>query len=132
MGSDVSPLEAARLTYRPQLPAALRDGITSVGIVEDAARPVEAAIREQFPHTSDRPLLRLEGAGPRAALRRLRIGVVLSGGQAPGGHNVVAGLVDAALAFESSSVVFGFLGGPAGILARRHVELSLAAIAAYR
>jgi pyrophosphate--fructose-6-phosphate 1-phosphotransferase len=132
MGSDVSPLEAARLTYRPQLPAALRDGIAAVGIVEHATRPAETAIRERFPHTSDQPLLRLAPAGPRAARRRLRVGVVLSGGQAPGGHNVIAGLVDAILAFEPSSAVLGFLGGPAGILARRHVELPLAAVAAYR
>jgi len=128
----ISPLEEARLAYRPHLPAALRDGIARVGIEEREADVPDAAIRERFPHTSGRPAVRLvPGPGPLAR-RPLRVGVVLGGGQAPGGHNVVAGLVDALDGFEPKSTLIGFLGGPKGILTSRYRELPRAAVDPYR
>ncbi len=132
MASDVSPFEAARLAYRPRLPTALRDGIARVRLTEGAAGPVDPAIRERFPHTADQPVLRLEPGAGMADRRPVRVGVVLSGGQAPGGHNVVVGLVDALAALEPSSTVLGFLGGPRGILTSRFTELPPAAVESYR
>jgi len=128
----ISPLEEARLAYRPQLPAALRDGIARVGIEEREAGAPDATIREQFPRTSGRPAVRVvPGSGP-APRRPLRVGVVLSGGQAPGGHNVIAGLVDALAGLEPASAVIGFLGGPQGILNSRHRDLPRAVVDPYR
>ncbi len=132
MADDASPLERARRAYLPQLPAALRDGIASVGIEERETAPISEAIGERFPRTAGRPALRLvPGSGP-AARRALRVGVVLSGGQAPGGHNVIAGLVDALDRFEPQSAVLGFLGGPRGILSASYRELPPAAVDPYR
>jgi pyrophosphate--fructose-6-phosphate 1-phosphotransferase len=129
---DVSPLDGARREYRPQLPAALRDGLERVGIEERETAPVPDAIRERFPRTAGRAAVDLgAGAGPTER-RPLRAGVVLSGGPAPGGHNVVAGLVDALAGLDRRSAVIGFLGGPRGILESRHRELPRDVVEAYR
>jgi len=132
VASDVSPLEEARLAYRPQLPAALRTGIAQVTLEERDPAALAVAIRERFPHTSGRPALRLvPGTGPPPR-GPLRVGVVLSGGQAPGGHNVILGLVDALAGFDPTSSVVGFLGGPKGILTSEYRELPRAAVEPYR
>ena len=118
MVREISMLERARLAYRPRMPELLRRGLGLVGLVEGpvttAVRDAER-IRERFPGTYGRPILRLaDGNGPDRQ-GPLRIGVVLSGGQAPGGHNVIAGLFDALGAVHGESKLFGFLGGPRGI-----------------
>ena len=132
---EVSALERARLSYRPNLPPSLGAGLARAGLREagatSAARDVEA-IRERFPRTFGRPVLELAaGAGPPRA-RPLAAGVVLSGGQAPGGHNVIAGLHDALRAAHPGSRLFGFLGGPKGVTSGRFRELDAETLAPYR
>ncbi len=127
MDREVSALQRARQQYRPEIPAILERGIEQLSVEESGARsrPLESAIRDRFPGSSSAAQLRIvEGSGPGAP-RPLRIGVVLSGGQAPGGHNVIVGMFDAMRAFHPGSTLFGFRGGPRGIVTRTYQELTL-------
>jgi pyrophosphate--fructose-6-phosphate 1-phosphotransferase len=132
---DVSVLEAHRGHYRPQLPEILERGIDAIVLRE--AEPVPAPadaepIRQAFPRTWGQPLLRLAPGSGTVGPGPLRVGVVLSGGQAPGGHNVIAGLLDGLRGIHPGSRLIGFLGGPNGILTERHTELTPAAVEPYR
>jgi len=132
---EVSALERARLTYRPNLPASLGGGLGRAGVREgqatSAARDVEA-IRDRFPRTFGRPVLELVPGGGPPRPRPLSVGVVLSGGQAPGGHNVIVGVHDALRAAHPDSRLYGFLGGPKGVTTGRFRELLAEILAPYR
>jgi len=117
------------------LPGVLAGGLAEVafgssgssGSVADAE-----AIKGHFPRTFGRPALRLiAGKGP-ASRGPINVGVVLSGGQAPGGHNVITGLLDALSRFDPGSRTLGFLGGPKGIFTDRFRELTEQVVAPYR
>jgi pyrophosphate--fructose-6-phosphate 1-phosphotransferase len=135
MTREASALEKARLKYDPKLPEILRPGIRSTAVEEGKAtaalrNPEE--IRKLFPRTYGQPAVRLvSGPGPKEA-KPLKVGVVLSGGQAPGGHNVITGLFDALRALHGESRLFGFLGGPKGIFTGRHEELTKERVDPYR
>jgi pyrophosphate--fructose-6-phosphate 1-phosphotransferase len=132
---EASPFERERLRYRPALPAALARGLGGIAFAERAATSAARdgeAIRARFPRTFGRPVLELvEGDGPPRK-RPLTVGVVLSGGQAPGGHNVIVGLADALRALEPASRVIGFLGGPKGVMRGRQRDLDTETLARYR
>lgn len=133
MSQDISALQKARYTYKPKLPKALRQPRIRV----EFGPPAEAAadqqeIRALFPHIYGQRMITLaEGEGDLRS-DALRIGVVLSGGPAAGGHNVVAGLFDALKAANSDSCLFGFLQGPRGIIECDYKELTPADIDTYR
>ncbi|MGC8862397.1 MAG: diphosphate--fructose-6-phosphate 1-phosphotransferase, partial [Armatimonadota bacterium] len=133
MNREISTLQNARNAYQPKLPKALRTGRISV----EFGKPTEPAthreqIRALFPNTYGQPEVRLvEGNGGLSA-RPLKVGVVLSGGQAPGGHNVIAGLFDALKAANPESRLFGFLKGPGGVIKGNHKELTGEIIDQYR
>jgi pyrophosphate--fructose-6-phosphate 1-phosphotransferase len=135
MSDDVSALQRARAGYHPARPEILRDGFGEVAVEEGPPTTAVAAvdeIRAEFPRTFGRPALALvRGAGDPDPLP-LTVGVVLSGGQAAGGHNVISGLHDALQGIHPGSRVLGFLGGPRGILENRHRELTPAEIEPYR
>jgi len=135
MSREISALEKARLGYEPRIPEMLRRGIKGIGVQEDQAAATSRdaeAIRAQFPKTYGRPTLRfVEGSGPKQAAP-LKVGVVLSGGQAPGGHNVITGLFDALRAFQGESKLFGFLGGPKGVFTGKYTELTKDKVDPYR
>ncbi|TVR04852.1 MAG: diphosphate--fructose-6-phosphate 1-phosphotransferase [Spirochaetaceae bacterium] len=113
-----SPLQVARYAYIPKLPPVLKQPIEHVVARLGEATESEsdqAGIRELFPHTYGKPIAEfIEGSNPNVGTRRT-VGVVLSGGQAPGGHNVIAGLFDGLKAANQDSTLLGFLGGPSGI-----------------
>ncbi|MDW8321238.1 MAG: 6-phosphofructokinase, partial [Armatimonadota bacterium] len=133
MTDSKSPLQQARASYQPKLPPALRTGNIAVQLGE----PTEPAtdqeeIRKLFPHTYGQPIATLvEGQG-NLATRPLKVGVVLSGGPAPGGHNVIAGVFDALKAANPDSKVYGFLKGPAGVIKGRYIELTADLVNQYR
>ena len=116
---QVSTLEKHRNQYQPKVPVSLRNGIANVRVIEGTA--AEAAkdrelIKSSFPQTYGMPILSFQASGGEvAAAKPLRVGVVLSGGQAPGGHNVIAGIFDSIRAIHSQSQLIGFLGGPGGL-----------------
>jgi diphosphate-dependent phosphofructokinase len=133
MTDTKSPLQQARAGYQPKLPPALRTGNIAVQLGE----PTEPAtdkeeIRKQFPHTYGQPIATLvEGKG-NLTDKPLRVGVVLSGGPAPGGHNVIAGVFDALKRANPNSTLYGFLKGPAGVIRGKYMELTAEVIDQYR
>ncbi len=135
MAREISELEQARARYAPRLPAMFRGGLGGIAVeagrATTAARD-EQAIRERFPHSYGRPRLAFVTAGGPDRSRALSVGVVLSGGQAPGGHNVITGLHDALLRGHPDSRLFGFEGGPRGIFTERYQELTAERIDRFR
>ena len=134
MSTDISPLQKARRSYSPKLPSALAEHGAAVRAVEGS--PTESiadqdAIRAMFPNTYGLPVVTFTGGEPGAKKAR-KVGVILSGGQAPGGHNVIAGLYDGLKTLSPDSVLYGFLGGPSGLVDNRYVAFDDALIDAYR
>ncbi len=131
---EISPLQAARKAYSPKLPAALRNG-ASVNVVKGNPLPAFAdteKIAQLFPTTSNMPDLTFT-AGTGAKLDKpVNVGVILSGGQAPGGHNVIAGIYDGIKSLNPESRLFGFKGGPSGLVDNEYVEIDDAFMDAYR
>lgn len=129
-----SPLEAARLKYRPKLPPIFENGISSLSIAQGGKTESiadQAAIRELFPKTYGQAILTFEKGLPQT-MQPHKIGVILSGGQAPGGHNVITGLYDALKQANKESEVFGFLAGPKGLIDGKYIKLNDELINKYR
>lgn len=133
MSGAISPLQKARSIYQPKLPAALKPGSFQVKLGEVILPPVDQdRIKTLFPNTFGQPLLTFEAGESNLSSHAIRVGVVLSGGQAPGGHNVIAGLFDALKASNGDNKLFGFLKGPIGIVKGNFMELTAETIDAYR
>ncbi|HEY3329855.1 MAG TPA: diphosphate--fructose-6-phosphate 1-phosphotransferase [Capsulimonadaceae bacterium] len=133
MSSQISALQKHRAAYQPKLPKALRSGTIAVQLGAASAPPTDQdAIRKAFPNTYGQPEVKLvEGTGDLKS-GALKVGVVLSGGQAPGGHNVIAGIFDALKAANPASVLYGFLKGPGGVIKGKYMELTADIIDQYR
>ncbi|MBN2451024.1 MAG: diphosphate--fructose-6-phosphate 1-phosphotransferase [Lentisphaeria bacterium] len=130
----ISPLQKARASYQPKLPAVLEENGPFVSLREgEATRSVadQEEIARVFPDTYGLPVVTF-GPGTQRDTEPLRVGVILSGGQAPGGHNVIAGLFDGLKAFHSDSELLGFLGGPRGLMKDRSRLLTEEVVDAYR
>ena len=135
--TSFSPLQRERLAFRPGLPAVLsapQGAALAHGAPLGAPFGDAAALKALFPQTFGLPTASFSAApaGAAAASRPLRIGCVLSGGQAPGGHNVISGLFDCCRAAHADSVLFGFLDGPRGLFAGKFVEITPQLMAGYR
>ena len=133
MSQEISALQKARYAYQVKLPKSLADG---ANVVVEAGKATESAadhdaVRKLFPHTYGLPTVSFKGKAGGAG-KALSVGVLLSGGQAPGGHNVIAGLFDGLKSINPASKLFGFLGGPSGLIDGKYVELTAATIDAYR
>ena len=134
---EVSPLQKARYAYKPKLPASLLGPIENLSCERlDAALPEEDAdqLRRLFPRTFGMPAVRLGSgrADPRASRKKRVIGIILSGGPAPGGHNVIAGLFDGLRAANPDSTLIGFRGGPGGLVDDKSVLIDEALVDRYR
>jgi diphosphate-dependent phosphofructokinase len=133
MSAGKSALDRIRATYSPKLPKALLSSNLKVefgGATEPATDQEE--IKKLFPNTYGQPVVKIvEGAG-NLLTSRLKVGVVLSGGQAPGGHNVIAGLFDALKAANPDNQLFGFLKGPGGVIKGKYRLLTTDLIDEYR
>jgi pyrophosphate--fructose-6-phosphate 1-phosphotransferase len=133
---SVSPLQKERLTFRPTLPAVLRDG--PAGVVVESGKATgsgtdHVVLKKIFPHTYGFPLVTcVQGKNRAISPKNVRVGVVLSGGQAPGGHNVIAGLFDGLKKANPKNRLLGFLGGPSGILENSWKEMTASVLAGYR
>ena len=129
----ISPLQKVRAAYAPKLPPALRKG---ANVAVTAGEPTTAAdnveqIKALFPNTFGSPVLTFaQGSG--AAVAAINVGVILSGGQAPGGHNVIAGLFDGIKSLNAGSKLYGFLKGPDGLVKDEAMELTADIIDDYR
>ena len=115
----LSPLQIARYQYAPKLPGMLRNGISEICVRNGGATESVAdqeKIRALFPNTYGKNEIIFEKGANTSEAKKLTVGVILSGGQAPGGHNVVCGLYDALKATNPENVLIGFKGGPSGLL----------------
>ncbi len=127
-----SPLQKARAAYQPKLPIVLQGAVKAV-----EGKPTESVanqneIKQLFPNTYGLPELKFEKNTTPTAGRPINVGVILSGGQAPGGHNVISGLFDGIKKIHRDSRLFGFLMGPGGLVDHKYIELTAAIIDEYR
>ncbi len=132
--AQISPLQKARAAYAPKLPPALAKG-AKVRVIEGAPTAAVADVEKVkaiFKTTFGSPVVTFEAGCGCEAVKAVNVGVILSGGQAPGGHNVIAGLFDGIKSLNSGSKLYGFLKGPDGLVKDEVVELTADIIDAYR
>ena len=129
---EKSALQIARAAYQPKLPAGLRCNVSikegeptqSVGDQEE--------IKKLFPNTYGMPLVEFVPSDEKKTYAPMNIGIILSGGQAPGGHNVICGLYDELKKQNPANKLYGFLMGPGGLVDHKYIELNDALIDDYR
>lgn len=130
---SLSPLQRARISYQPNVPALLKNS-ASILAFPDETLPLKDPdlIKNLFPNTSKAPFLSFKQAPLTQTPLPLKVGVVLSGGQASGGHNVIVGLFDAIKEIHPDSVLIGFLDGPGGIVKNQSIEITEQLLSSYR
>ena len=127
-----SALQIARAAYKPRLPKIFQNSVdikfgratTSVADNEE--------IKKLFPNTYGIPVVSFEESKSKKEYSTRNVGVILSGGQAPGGHNVISGLFDGMKKLNPNSILYGFLGGPSGLIDHKYLELTADVIDEYR
>lgn len=132
---ELSPLQVERLKYEPKLPESLKKGVNSLEIIQGENTKAirdEEQIQELFKTTYGKPVVTFKATEGEKSYKTRNVGVILSGGQAPGGHNVIAGLYDALKQANPENKLYGFLGGPAGIIDGKYVEMTDSFIDEYR
>lgn len=131
----ISALQKARYEYAPKLPTVLRSEIGA--IVPTYGKPTNAAsdqesLKALFPNTYGLPKVSFGKGTNKDVAKKVNVGVILSGGQAPGGHNVICGLYDALKKANPENQLYGFLGGPSGILEDKYMVMTDELIDQYR
>ena len=126
-----SPLQIARASYQPKLPAALRGNVVLKEGAATESIADQAEIKKLFPNTYGMPIITFE-AGEKKVNPVIGVGVILSGGQAPGGHNVISGLFDGLKTLNPNNKLYGFLGGPSGLVEHQYIELTEEVVKEYR
>ncbi len=132
--ANKSALQIARSQYQPKLPSALWGSVVAVEGEPTQSVADQEEIKALFPNTYGLPELTFEKS-PKAAkgvAQKFNVGVILSGGQAPGGHNVISGLFDGVKAINKENRLYGFLMGPGGLVDHKYVELTSEIIDEYR
>ena len=127
-----SALQIARAAYCPKLPEAIKAGVRCVEGDATCSVADQEEIAQLFPHTYGMPVLRFEPCDEVRHFPAINVGVILSGGQAPGGHNVISGLFDGLKTLNPDSRLYGFLLGPAGLINHQYKELTADIINEYR
>jgi pyrophosphate--fructose-6-phosphate 1-phosphotransferase len=127
-----SALQIERATYSPKLPRALQGPVKIIEGKNTESVADQADIKELFPNTYGMPLLSFEQGSETAELPVVGVGVILSGGQAPGGHNVISGIYDGLKKLNPNNKLYGFLGGPGGLVDHKYLELTNEIIDEYR
>jgi len=133
---SISALQKDRYNYTPKLPSSLSGSIEDISI--EYGSPTEAIsdreeLRQIFKNTYGKPLVTfVKGSSHSNIKSELKVGVILSGGQAPGGHNVIAGLFDGLKKGNPNSVLYGFKGGPIGLIENKTLTLTKEIIDQYR
>lgn len=131
--SERTPLQQQRIDYKPPLPPIfhnLKNLSFQTGGETEAVSDIDE-LKELFPKSFGKPLVKIE-QGKGIAANPLKVGVVFSGGQASGGHNVITGLFDSLQTLNPKSELIGFLGGPSGIVDNKHMLLDAKKLEGYR
>jgi pyrophosphate--fructose-6-phosphate 1-phosphotransferase len=127
-----SALQIERAKYQPKLPNALKSNVKLVEGKNTESIADQNEIKALFPKTYGMPLISFEAGTEKAKYSAVNVGVILSGGQAPGGHNVISGIFDGIKNIHSDSKLYGFLGGPGGLVDHQYIELTGEIIDEYR
>ncbi|WP_314819190.1 diphosphate--fructose-6-phosphate 1-phosphotransferase [Alloprevotella tannerae] len=129
---EISALQKARSSYQPKLPKGLRGNVDIIEGAPTESVGDQAEIKRLFPHTYGMPLVEFAPAKEVKEYAPINVGVILSGGQAPGGHNVICGLFDELKKQNPKSKLYGFLMGPSGLVDHKYKELTAEVIDKYR
>ncbi|MDR0962187.1 MAG: diphosphate--fructose-6-phosphate 1-phosphotransferase [Mediterranea sp.] len=127
-----SALQLARAAYQPKLPKALKGAVKATEGAATQSVADQEAIKQLFPNTYGMPLIKFEEAAQSTDYPAVNVGVILSGGQAPGGHNVISGIFDGIKKLNPSSRLYGFILGPGGLVDHNYMELTADIIDEYR
>jgi len=130
--TEKSPLQIARASYEPKLPKALRGNVSLAEGKATQSVANQKEIHQLFPHTYGLPIITCEPTTTQKQAPAVGVGVILSGGQAPGGHNVISGLFDGLKKLNPANRLYGFLGGPSGLVEHKFIELTADIIKEYR
>ena len=128
---EISALQKARAAYQPKLPQALKGPVVAVEGAPTQSVGNQEEIKAMFPNTYGMPVITFK-AGEAKPLQPFNVGIILSGGQAPGGHNVISGLYDGVKSLNPNSKLYGFLMGPGGLVDHKYVEFTDEFIDSYR
>ncbi len=127
-----SALQIARSVYQPKMPKALKNAVVAKeGAVTQSVADQEI-IKKLFPNTYGMPIVTFEETSENILYNHINVGVILSGGQAPGGHNVIAGIFDGLKKMNQDNRLFGFMLGPGGLIDHKYMELTADIINEYR
>jgi len=129
---NISALQKERAKYQPKLPKSLKGAVKLVEGAKTQSVADQKDIKALFPNTYGMPLITFEEGGKSGVIAPVNVGVILSGGQAPGGHNVISGIFDGVKKIHPDSKIYGFLGGPGGLVDHKYMELTPEIIDAYR
>ncbi len=129
---EKSALQIARANYQPKLPQALRGSLKVVEGEPTQSVADQAEVQKLFPNTYGMPYLKFEPQDGEGQKATVNVGVILSGGQAPGGHNVISGLFDGVKALNTDNKLYGFILGPGGLVDHKYMELTSDIIDEYR
>ena len=127
-----SALQIARASYKPKVPAALKGAVKAVEGEYTQSVADQDEIKKLFPNTYGMPIITFEKSSEPINYPAINVGVILSGGQAPGGHNVIAGLYDGLIADNKDSKLYGFILGPGGLVDHKYMKLTADIIEEYR
>ena len=129
---EKSALQIARAAYQPKLPKALRGALKAVEGEPTQSVADQEEVQKLFPNTYGMPYLKFEPTKGDMNNAAINVGVILSGGQAPGGHNVISGLFDGIKKLNPENRLFGFILGPGGLVDHNYMELTADIIDEYR
>ena len=127
-----SALQIERAKYAPKMPKALQGNVKIVSGENTESVADQEDIKRIFPNTYGMPLVSFEASEVSKLFPEMNVGVILSGGQAPGGHNVISGLFDGLKKLNKNNKLYGFLGGPSGLVSHKYLELTADIIDEYR
>ena len=126
-----SALQQARAAYAPKLPTALQGPVKAVEGKATQSVGNQEEIKALFPNTYGMPVITFE-AGEKVELPAFNVGIILSGGQAPGGHNVISGLFDGVKSLNPENKLYGFILGPGGLVDHNYMEITPEIMDEYR
>ena len=127
-----SALQIARAAYQPKLPKGLKGTVKAVAGAATQSVADQEEIKKLFPNTYGMPLIKFENTDETVDFPAMNVGVILSGGQAPGGHNVISGIFDGIKKLNKDSKLYGFILGPGGLVDHNYMELTADIIDEYR
>lgn len=132
---NVSTMQRMRYGYEPKVPSVLKEPLHAIKPEAGKATAAQSNQKELeaiFPHLYGKPIIKFVAGGSDFDGKPMKFGVILSGGQAPGGHNVISGLYDALKKGNKASKLYGFLGGPAGLVKGDYIEIKMPLLDKFR